>query len=51
MNGFFAKIDAFFAKIGKNCTSFDTFLILFGTFDRVSDWYNGQPHYAIAMRR
>ena len=36
MNGFFAKIGAFFAKIGKNCTPFDVFLILFGTFDRVS---------------
>jgi hypothetical protein len=34
MNGFFAKIDHFFAKIGKNCIPFDTFLALFGTFDR-----------------
>ena len=55
MNGFFEKIDHFFEKIGKNCTPFDTFLALFGTFDRVSDWYSGQPrygpHYAIAMRR
>jgi hypothetical protein len=32
MNAFFTKIHHFFAKIGKNCSCFDTFLALFGTF-------------------
>jgi len=51
MNGFFAKIDTFFAKIGENCVPFDTFLVLLSAFTRVSDWYSVQPRYAIAMRR